>query len=285
MIKNSKQVEGDFSVGIIGCGWLGKALAASLLDKNISVLATSSKLENIDKLTQQSIIAQQLILPADINQLALHDVFTKQCIVIAITPQFKQGRTDYANKVSQLVDAAKKRNLVQRIILLSSTAIYGGLEGIVDEESVINMTAEKVQILYAAEQAVLNFSPQGAVLRLAGLVGPERHPGKFILANRTLSNSSAPVNLIHQQDAVGLIESLLQDKSSVGVFNGVCDTHVSKQKYYQAAAKALKLDPPIFAQESHTQEKTNETTRVVSGEKVKQDLNYKFIYPDLLTWL
>ena len=282
----------NLPVGIIGCGWLGKALAASLLDKNISVLGTSGKLENVEQLNQQSINAQQLMLPADELQLIRHDVFTKQNLVIAITPQFKKGRTDYADKIIQLVNAAQQRGLVQRIILLSSTAVYNDLEGSVDEESSLNLTTEKVQILNNAEQAVLNFSgqgvkqgakqraKQGTVIRLSGLVGPERHPGKFLLANKTLSNSSAPVNLIHQQDAVGIIESLLLAESSQGIFNGVSDTHVSKQHYYQVAAKALKLDPPSFVQKN-----INETTKVVSGEKAKKALNYTFVYPDLLAWL
>ena len=280
MFEDVDKIENNMSVGIIGCGWLGKVLAINLLEKNISVLATSSKSDNVDKLNQQSIIAQQLTLPADAAQLAQHDVFTKQSLVIAITPQFKQGRTDYADKIIQLISAAQQRGLVERVILLSSTAIYNDLEGNVDEESLLNMATEKVQILNAAEQAVLNFSKQGTVIRLAGLVGPERHPGKFILANKTLSNSTAPVNLIHQQDAVGLIESLLQAKTSQEIFNGVSDTHISKQYYYQAAAKALMLAPPLFAPEN-----INETRRVVSGEKAKKALNYKFVYSDLLTWL
>jgi len=280
MSKAIDKVENNLSVGIIGCGWLGKVLAINLLEKNTSVLATSSKLDNVNKLNQQSINAQQLTLPADVVQLAQHDVFTKHSLVIAITPQFKQGRTDYADKITQLVNAAQQRGLVERVILLSSTAIYNGLEGTVDEESLLNMATEKVQILNAAEQTVLNFSKKGMVIRLAGLVGPDRHPGKFIMAKKTLGNSTAPVNLIHQQDAVGLIESLLQGNSTQEIFNGVSDTHISKQHYYQAAAKALMLDPPLFAPEN-----INETRRVVIGEKAKQVLNYKFVYPDLLTWL
>jgi nucleoside-diphosphate-sugar epimerase len=289
MSEQVNSVKSDLSVGIIGCGWLGKVLAANLLEKNISVLATSSQLVNVEQLIQQGINAQQLMLPADNKtQLAKHDVFSQQSLVIAITPKFKQGRIDYADKITQLVKAAQQRGLVQRIILLSSTAIYNGLEGTVGEESSLNMAAEKVQTLNAAEQVVLRFSRQGAeqgvkqgkVIRLAGLVGPDRHPGKFILANKTLSNSTAPVNLIHQQDAVGLIESLLQVNSPRGIFNGVSDTHVSKKEYYQCAAESLKLNPPAFAQKN-----INETTRVVSGEKAKKALNYPFAYSDLLAWL
>lgn len=280
MSKESHEIDRDTSVGIIGCGWLGKALASSLIEKNISVLATSSKLANVDKLNQQSINAQQLTLPDASTNLTLHDVFARHSLIISITPQFKKGRTDYADKITQLVYAAQRRGIVQRIILLSSTAIYGGLEGIVDEESNLDMTIDKVEILNAAEQAVINFSKKGIVIRFAGLVGPERHPGKFLLAKKSLSGSSAPVNLIHQQDAVGLIEELLKTKSIQNIFNGVSDTHISKQEYYQAAAKALKLEPPPFSSEN-----TSAMTRVVGGEKAKKILKYKFIFPNLLTWL
>jgi len=284
MQKHTSKMEANASIGIIGCGWLGKALAISLLKNDMSVLATSSNLANVDKLNQQGIDAQQLTLPIDNTELVQHDVFTQQCIIIAITPKFKQGRTDYAEKIAQLVSAAQQGGLVEHIILLSSTAVYHGLVGNVDEDSQLSLTTEKVQMLNAAEQHVLNFSKlssklfskQGSVLRLAGLVGPERHPGKFL----TLSNSTAPINLIHQQDAVGLIESLIKAQSEQEVFNGVSDTHVSKQEYYQAAAQALSLKAPIFAQKH-----LNDISRIVSGEKAKQVLNYKFIYPNLLTWL
>lgn len=270
----------NLSVGIIGCGWLGTALALSLLEKGISVLATSSKSDNVDKLNQQGIRAQQLTLPADGEQLSQEPIFNQQCIVIAIPPQFKQGRKDYADKVTQLVSAAQHRGYVQRIILLSSTAVYGGLSGTVDENSLLSLATEKAKVLHKAEQSVLAFNQQACVLRLAGLVGPNRHPGKFLLAKKVLKNADGKINLIHQDDAVGLILSLLSEQSPQGVFNGVSDNHASKKSYYQYAAKALSLPIPIFAKGE-----TQEATRIVSGDKAKQRLSHSFIYPDLLTWL
>lgn len=294
MIKNINIHNKATSVGIIGCGWLGKPLAASLLDQGVSVLATSSQQANVDKLNQQGISAQQLLLPANIEELNQHEIFAQQCLVIAVTPQFKKGQADYAIKIAQLVDAAKKRGIVQQIILLSSTAVYQGLEGLVDENTNLNLdelssvesgsvrlgSLGKTQVLNMAEQAVLNFNSKGCVLRLAGLVGPDRHPGKFLLAKRTLTNSTAPVNLIHQQDAVGLIMALLTTESSQGVFNGVSDTHVTKALYYQTAAKSLGLELPSFSADN-----TLDSTRIVNGNKAKKHLDYSFIYPDLLAWL
>ncbi|MBL4899157.1 MAG: NAD(P)H-binding protein [Colwellia sp.] len=284
MSSDEKTPDKTLSVGIIGCGWLGKVLAANLLEQGDSVLATSSQQCNVEQLHRQGIKAQQLLLPSDKKQLNQHDVFTQQCLVIAITPQFKKGQTDYAIKVAQLVDAAKQRGVVQRIILLSSTAVYQGVEGLVDENTNLNLVGsssiEKAQILHTAEQTVLNFHHQGSVLRLAGLVGPDRHPGKFLQAKKTLKDSTAPVNLIHQQDAVGLILSLLKAASPQGIFNGVSDTHVTKALYYQVAAKSLGLALPTFSADNMLH-----STRIVSGDKAKQQLDYSFIYPDLLAWL
>lgn len=286
--KENKQSKA-LSVGIIGCGWLGKALATSLLEQGALVLATSSQQCNVEQLNELGIEAQQLLLPSNTKQLNQHEIFTQQCLVIAITPQFKKGQTDYAIKVAQLVDAAKQRGVVQRIILLSSTAVYQRLEGLVDENTNLNLdepslvglgSIEKEKILNTAEQTVLNFYQQGSVLRLAGLVGPDRHPGKFLLAKRTLTNSTAPVNLIHQQDAVGLIMALLTTPSPKGIFNGVSDTHVTKALYYQAAAKSLGLELTTFSVAN-----TLDSTRIVSGDKAKEELDYSFIYPDLLAWL
>ena len=150
------------------------------MQQGASVLATSSQQCNVEQLNGQGIEAQQLLLPLNIKQLSQHDIFTQQSLVIAITPKFKQGKNDYALKIAQIVDAAKQQGLVQRIILLSSTAVYQGLEGLVDENTNLNLVElglmEKVNILNTAEQAVLNFKRQGSVLRLAGLVGPDRHP-------------------------------------------------------------------------------------------------------------
>jgi len=282
------------SVGIIGCGWLGTPLAKTLLAEDVDVLATRSNKENTAVLTEQGIEAEVLLLPATtaemFAQLNQHRVFKQHNLVIAITPQFKQGRADYGEKVAQLVEAAKVQGQVKRIILLSSSAVYNGLLGVVNEETSLDLSAEKVQALHDAEQAVLKFSNRSQlrrsyVLRLAGLVGPNRHPGKFLINSRIVKAPDSPVNLIHQQDAQGLVLSLLNTEAPTGVFNGVSDTHVSKKSYYQAAAKALSLPEPKFSDVELSAKEQPAPRRIVNGDKAQQVLSYQFVYPDLLTWL
>lgn len=278
------------SVGIIGCGWLGSALALKLQEANIDVLGTRSNEANAAELNRKGINTSVLSLPTSQEIINSHPVFNQQCIVIAITPQFRKGREDYAEKVKQLVIAAQESSMVEKVILLSSTAVYNGLSGVVTESSELNKNAEKVAILHEAEQSVLNFNtllddnPKrcGYVLRLSGLVGPNRHPGKFLSNGRTLKDPNAIVNLIHQEDAVGLILSILASDLSGNIFNGVSETRVTKQAYYQAAAKALALPLPNFESNSDSD---SSLSKVVSSEKASASLSYHFIHDDLLKWL
>ena len=297
IMNNNESSLVDISVGIVGCGWLGSALAHQLKKQGVAVLATRSNIDNTEQLKNQGIEAEVLSLPAEQARLNTHHIFKQQCLVIAITPQFRQGRLDYADKVQQLVESAKVGNCVEQIILLSSSAIYNGLSGQVEEDSTLDMLADKVLVLNQAEQAVLNFNrhnfnesrlnddltnKKAYVLRLSGLVGPKRHPGKFLLNGRMLKSPQAIVNLIHQQDAVGLIQALLQSDICGGIFNGVSSTQVTKKQYYQAAASALQLPTPRFEENDLLSE--NEP-KVVSGKKTLAALNYSFVYDDLLAWL
>jgi len=278
------------SVGIVGCGWVGSALAHQLKGKGVKVLATRSNSDNVEQLNSQGIDASVLLLPNKQSELNDHPVFNSQCLVIAITPQFKQDRADYGDKVEQLVIAAKANTCVEQVILLSSTAVYNGLSGDIYEADTLDLSADKVSVLSQAEQAVLSFTEPSNkaldnvsyVLRLAGLVGPNRHPGKFLLNGRMLKSPAAKVNLIHQQDVIGLILSLLSERIDSGIFNGVSSTHVSKKEYYQAAASALDIAPPSFELED---DKSAKSVRIVNGDKVAVKLSYQFVYPNLLTWL
>jgi nucleoside-diphosphate-sugar epimerase len=285
-IKESKDDNPHNRVGIVGCGWLGKALARTLISEGVDVIATRSNLANCADLIAKGVNAKPLALPSPQPELNAHEVFNCQSIVIAITPQFRAGRVDYPDKVKQLILAAEQSGNVEHIILLSSSAIYNGLSGNVTENSSLDFSADKVTLLHHAEQAVLAFNSNAKVqrshvLRLSGLVGDDRHPGKFLAGKSTIAiNTNAKVNLIHQQDAVGIISALLNSKIDSGIFNGVSQTQASKQHYYQVAAKALAMPKLVFTSNSHV-----ETARTVKGDKVQQLLSYQFVYPDLLSWL
>ena len=276
------------TVGIIGCGWLGTALARQLLSTNHQVLATTGHDESAGKLVAQGIDAKKLALPAGLSadQLAQHPIFSASQLVICLPPRVKLGQSDYPEKIKQIVAGAELAN-VKHIILISTTAIYNGLSGRVDEQHSVDLTADKVQIIDDAEQELLKFTRQANIIRLSGLIGPERHPGRFLSAKKALANPDSVVNLIHQKDAVGIIEALLLRPSvqslNKAIFNGVSTTHTSRAFFYQQAAKALNLPQPEFIKRVNGGEVI--LSKEVVGDKVQKELNYPFVYNDLLTWL
>jgi nucleoside-diphosphate-sugar epimerase len=274
------------SVSIIGCGWLGQALAKSLMAEGVFVLASYQSQSTLDKLNALKIPAKLLILPYDVDEqdeIVVVDkaLFAQDVLVIAIPPQLKKGKVDYPLKIQQLVRQAELGK-TKKIILLNSTAIYNGLVGEVDESKALNLNAEKVATLFAAEQAALSFFQQVHILRLAGLVGPNRHPGNFLQSDRIFTNANAQVNLVHQTDVVNIIKMLIKDATEIpsSVYNVVSGTKASRKRYYQVAAQALGLSPPRFDAEQAKQQ-----SKQVVGDKLRQELHYHYLYDDLLQWL
>ena len=127
------------SVSIIGCGWLGQALATRLMANKIDIIASYQSKKTSDKLADLAIPATKLVLPlmediitADsLDSITNVDVslFQQSVLIIAIPPQLKKGRVDYPLKIQQLIHLAELGG-TQHIILLNSTAIYNGLQGL-----------------------------------------------------------------------------------------------------------------------------------------------------------
>lgn len=290
MNDNGSQIaKKSLDVGIIGCGWLGSALAKSLLDNHHKIFATVTNDDSVAKLNLAGLSAQKLCLPASLQQLIVHPVFKMSQLVICIPPKLKQGKSDYSEKINQIVQAAELSQ-VKRIILISTTSIYNGLSGQVNEKSKLDFSAPKVKILYDAEQAVHNFSRSSNIIRFAGLIGPMRHPGQFLSGKKQLDNPNGIVNLIHQTDAIGIINSLLlrpigtlaMINNDKGIYNGVCQTHLGREQFYLAAAKSVHLDPPTFITDSLG---IINTSKQICGAKVTQKLKYAFVYNDLVNWM
>ena len=279
------------SLSIIGCGWLGQKLALELLADNIDVVASYQSQTSKDKLSQLSIPAFELSLPiADnintFNTVASSALFQQQTLLIAIPPQLKRGKKDYPQKIQQLVKLAEQGQ-VQQIILLNSTAIYNGLSGDVNENSTLDLGAEKVSTLLAAEQAALAFSKNTIILRLAGLVGEKRHPGRFLTAKRIFEQANAWVNLVHQQDVNNIIKHLMQPKhqSQNAIYNVVSAKHYTREYFYQKAAQALSLPVPQFSPKPTSYISKSDAGKKVNGDKLRATLVYNYQYDDLLAWL
>lgn len=276
------------SVGIIGCGWLGEYLAQQLLSKKYTVLTTVRQVEKQSALIEQGIPCELLSIPE--NLVDNHAIFSQDILVIAITPKFKRGLTNYADNIKAIVDIAQQKN-IQQVILVSSTGIYQGSTGLVDEHTRIQTDYDqKVFLLHEAEKAVLSYPHKGQVLRLAGLVGNTRKPGRFLAGKQGLTGANEAVNVIHQTDAAGLILRLIDQiplnlDQEEKVFIGVSQTTVNRIQYYQKAAQVLSLALPKFVDCKDENTVDLIKAKKVVGDKTRQWLSYEYRYNDLYQWL
>jgi nucleoside-diphosphate-sugar epimerase len=124
-----------------------------------------------------------------------------------------------------------------------------------------------------------NSNFQTTIIRFGGLIGEDRNIVKMLTGKSNVANPDAPINLIHQEDCIGIICEILKQVQHYKVwnetFNAVSPIHPTRKKYYTEKAKQLHLIAPIF-----TENETN-VGKIVSSEKLETILGYRFIKLDL----
>lgn len=158
----------------------------------------------------------------------------------------------------------------QHIIYTSTTGVYLDNGDVHDENSQALKTDHPT---YQIEQVLR--PRQATVVRLAGLVGPGRHPGRFFRKTGVIRNPQNPVNLIHLDDAMGLIGRLIEQPHPDQVFNGCTDNHPSKSEYYSHMAEqhnGTALDATQV---------TDNPGKTISNQSSKSLLEYRYQHPDV----
>lgn len=111
--------------------------------------------------------------------------------------------------MQEIVDSAPAHH-IPRIIFTSSTSVYGDIDGMAKENTERRPVTASGRVLKELEDWLHNLpGTQVDILRLAGLVGPGRHPGRFF-AGKSAPDGQHGVNLVHLEDVIGAIELLLQ---------------------------------------------------------------------------
>lgn len=167
-----------------------------------------------------------------------------------------------------------EKSAVARVIFVSSTSVYMDRQEIITES---NVAALKQSPLVTIEEMFSNCNTfKTTILRFGGLVGYSRNPGKFFSNGKIVKNPDSEVNLIHRDDCIGIITKIIEDGVWGEVFNCCADTHPTKRAFYTQAAQASGEKTPNFAGSSEA------PSKIVSNEKVKRVLKYKFVHPDLM---
>jgi nucleoside-diphosphate-sugar epimerase len=264
------------SISIIGCGWLGMPLALELQSRKFKVQGTVRVLSKIEKHKDSGINFYHLDLnpetesiPEIDSEFWLADIF-----VLTIPPSVP---ANYCNGLSKLIAVIKKQQRKSQIIYTSSTGVYGKAKGLIDETFPLNPERAGAVAVVACEKLLMGANDffDICILRLAGLVGPGRAPGRFFAGKKSIDSGSSPVNLVQLDDCVGVIVKLIEKEIKNGIYNVCADLHPTHREFYPAAAIKLGLEAPEYGSDN-----PDADLKIIDNGLLKNTLAYSYIYPD-----
>ena len=277
-MKDGKQQR----VSILGGGWLGKPMAKTLEEKGYAINLSTASDENYKRLKEEGWNAFQIQVYAEAIKGEIQRFLEADILIVNITPsRAEREKEQFASLMPYL-----EQSSVQKVLFISSTSVYPFLNRMVTEDEGVELLDHP---LYKSEQLFFqNPAFQTTIVRMAGLIGGRRHPGRFFAkrldANNQpkgglIKNSTAFVNLIHLDDCLQVIEQILEQNAWQEVFNACADAHPSKGEFYTQATASLGLELPVCAEQGEPYFK------IIDNSKVKAHLGISWIHANLMDLL
>lgn len=270
------------TVSILGCGWLGLPLARALTVLGYEVKGATTSPHKSTILKNSNIIPYQLTCTNEVIEGDhVADFFHTDALFVNIP--FKRDLPDpdyYVQQMKVICDQVFCGG-TKRIIFASSTSVYPMQNQTAKEEDVFVPADQRAQALLEAENVFLKQKKiPVTVIRFAGLYGPDREIASFLKSGRlSLREGNAPVNLVHLDDCIGIVAAVLEKDLMGEIFNACADAHPIRKDLYVHAAIAMGIKPPRFV------ESEDPPYKIISNEKVKRLLDYRFIHPGPWLWI
>lgn len=253
-------------IAIIGFGWLGYPLAKGLINDGYEVVGTSTTVEKVNKLNEELIPTVRWTNREE--PFSFQSIFENVDIVVLNFPPGRQTEfKSYGDSLAQVVLSFPKQT---KFIFISSTSVYPDLPKYFREEDVdLRSRSEENNIAFAEWTLQNTLEPAClTIIRMAGLVGDQRHPARFFAGRKEIPNGGHPVNLIHRNDAISLIYLCIKNEIWGEILNGCSSVHPSKAAYYTFSCEQFGLEKPTFTDD--------ELGKSISNQKSKVQLGYTY---------
>jgi len=255
-------------ITIVGCGWLGLPLGQQLAAEGYTVKGTTRSADRLPALASAGILP--ILARFDEHTDEENLLALSQTSVVIVTVPWSRQLSDEANsRTYQRIAETFASEGIERAIMISSTSVYPD-----DIPVCIESDALAEHPLVMAEHHFLDKIPSSAIVRFAGLIGPGRHPARFLAAKKNVPSPLAPVNLIHLDDCIGVIRTLIETRAE-GIFNACAPSHPPRGEFYTEACRRLGILAPEFLENDES------SGREISTVKLMEETNYTYQHPDL----
>lgn len=276
-------------VVILGCGYVGVELGKQLSAHDVVGVRRSR--DGLDAIEDAGLTAIQ----ADITDpSSLASVPDADVLVFAASSggrDAEAARNIYVEGQRTAIEQfCTREHPPDRYVYTSSTGVYGDHDGgWVDEETPLDPTTAKAEMLVEAEECALELPAEygidGTVVRYAGLYGPGRYRLERYLDGPV---TEGYVNLLHREDAAGIVAFLLERNLARGeTVLGVDNEPVSRWTLADwLASECGQPDPPKRTVEQRLEDddlSERARRRVLADKRCSnaylRELGYTFEYP------
>ena len=203
----------------------------------------------------------------------IRPLFNVDALILTLPPG-RFSSQQYCEYLAFLTNQTKTQG-VQHLIFTSSTSVFPNISGRFDESSQLSTETEMGKTLIQAEQCLFQSGISHCdILRLAGLIGKQRHPIKFLAGKRNLKQGNSPVNLVHLEDCIQAITALLMNPNGLRTYHLCAPIHPTRAEYYTKAAVFYDLSIPQFECSD------SDPKRIIMADKICRDLGFAYRYPN-----
>ena len=279
---------------IIGCGDIGERVARLERSEGRTVAGLVRSEESARRLRAAGIqpITADLETPASLNRLSLMDA-----VVYYFAPPPNEGVTD--PRMETFVSVMSPTNLPRRVVLISTTGVYGDCHGEwVTEDRPPNPQADRARRRLAAETTLRAWSMTRGVpvviLRVPGIYGPGYLPEKRLRSGEpVLREAESPYsNRIHADDLAQVCLAAARRGRGNAVYN-VSDGHpTTMTDFFLRVAEVLGIPRPPAVSLEEARQRMGEgmlsylaESRRIDNRRMREELGVELMYPDLAAGL
>jgi nucleoside-diphosphate-sugar epimerase len=274
---------------ILGCGYLGRAVAAAYLERDVSVTAVVRSPESAEELRALGVRA----CIADLDAPPLPELPLESADLFNFCPPPAAGDQD--SRIHRLIAEFSRQGNPRRIVHLSTTGVYGDCGGEwVDETHPVCPVAARAKRRWDGEARLREWSNKSGgelvILRVAGIYGPGRLPLERLRKGLPLiRESEAPFsNRIHVADLVRVCMAAMARGRDGEIYN-VSDGHpTTMNDYFNRLADAAGLQRPPLISLAEGEEKLSagmmsymRESRRLDNRKMLTELGVELQYPTL----
>lgn len=269
---------------VIGCGYVGQPLAAAWHAVGSTVYVTTRSQDRFRHFENQG---WKPVLADVTNPQTLRHLPEVDTVVVSVgfDPAAGHSREEvFFQGFRNVLEALPQ---VRRLILVSTTGVYGDAGGeVVDEQTPCEPAREGGKAFLKAETYLKEhpvWSSRSVILRMAGIYGPGRIPRMAdIQAGKPIpSPGGGALNLIHVDDAVTAIQ-LAADAEQVSPVYIVSDGHPTERRdYYREVARLLDAPEPTFDEPDPNSPAAlrAQSDRRMSNQRLVEELGFQPKYP------